>query len=99
MSGFLEAIRDNLEYVQDYQEVQKNSTTGYTTYDPINNPNVRPWLFTEETQKQSDSFTNQILKDIEDIQPKEENTDIAKIAMVGGAVLIVGLLLFSGAKK
>jgi hypothetical protein len=91
MSGFLEAIRDNLEYVQDYQEVQKNRTTKYSTYNPFNNQYV--------IQKQSDSFTNKILKDIEDIQPKEESIDIAKIAMVGGVVLIVGLLLFSGAKK
>lgn len=75
MSGFLEAVRDNLEYLQDYQEVQA-------------------------TKKQmSDSLTNQVLKDIQDVMPEEEKPDYTNIIMISGAVLIVGLLLFSGAKK
>lgn len=77
MSGFLEAVRDNLEYLQDYQEVQA----------------------TKNQKIESDSFTNQVLKDIQDIMPEEEKPDYTNIIMIGGAVLIVGLLLFSGAKK
>lgn len=92
MAGILEAIRDNLEYVQDYQEVQKNTGIGQPGYST--ETMYKPWLFDTKTQQQSDSFTNQVLADLEEIQPKE-SVNITEIALIGGAV-VLGLLLIRG---